>query len=412
MENLIYTCTRQYLVQKISNNMSGQEKYIVYFEIMDFHSINELYGFIKADMLLRQVVDVVHKYLSDVTKGEYGIQGQGAILVAVDSHDLEVIKGLINEVISTKYEYELVFRVAYVKMEQSDEIISAVENIPKLIGRERYIFKGNPYEQYDIKDELHRYGVLKADLLSGIGENFVIYYQPQVDVKTKHITSCEILSRWKHPALGMILPYEFMAIIRDLRMDYKFDLAVLDKACSEIKSAMRLYIKEFSVNVSLRTILHSDVADQMYEIVTKYDLDPRDITLEITEEMEETESELISRNIQNLIERGFKISIDDFGTGYSSYYRLSSIPFCEVKVPREFLLLSSHKDQNKNKTILEAIISLCKNLNCRIVMEGVETLSDLRLMEYLEVDSIQGYFYSKPLEKEDYKSFIRNYRVV
>lgn len=412
MENLIYTCTRQYLVQKISNNMSGQEKYIVYFEIMDFHSINELYGFIKADMLLRQVVDVVHKYLSDVTKGEYGIQGQGAILVAVDSPDLEVIKGLINEVISTKYEYELVFRVAYVKMEQSDEIISAVENIPKLIGRERYIFKGNPYEQYDIKDELHRYGVLKADLLSGIGENFVIYYQPQVDVKTKHITSCEILSRWKHPILGMILPYEFMAIIRDLRMDYKFDLAVLDKACCEIKSAMRLYIKEFSVNVSLRTILHSDVADQMYEIVTKYDLDPRNITLEITEEMEETESELISRNIQNLIERGFKISIDDFGTGYSSYYRLSSIPFCEVKVPREFLLLSSHKDQNKNKTILEAIISLCKNLNCRIVMEGVETLSDLRLMEYLEVDSIQGYFYSKPLEKEDYKSFIRNYRVV
>lgn len=412
MENLIYTCTRQYLVQKISTTMKEEDIYVVYLEIIDFHSINELYGFIKADMLLRQVTEVIHNHLLGGVKGEYGIHGKDAILVAIDSSDLEVVKSLIKQVVNTKYEYELAFRVAYVKVKTADGIISAVENIPKLITRDRYIVKKNQYDCYDIEKELYRYGVLKADLLSGIGENFIIYYQPQVDVKSKEITSCEILSRWNHPILGMILPSEFMAIIRDLRMEYRFDLIVLDKACFEIKNAMKLYIKEFSVNVSLRTVLHSDVADQMYEIVSRYDLDPRDITLEITEEMEETESELINRNIQNLIERGFKISIDDFGTGYSSYYRLSSIPFSEVKIPREFLLLSSNKDKNKNKTVLEAIISLCKNLNCKIVMEGVETLSDLRLMEYLEVDSIQGYFYSKPVEKEEYKKFIRTYKII
>lgn len=411
MEDLTYTCTRQYLVQKISNTMSEEGKYIIYFEIIDFHSINELYGFVKGDMLLKRVLETINKYLVDFVKGEYGIHGKDAVLVAIDSYDLEVVKGLINQVVSINYEQEIAFRVAYVKVEKQEEILSAVENIPKLITKDRYIFKKEQQEDYDIKDELHRYAVLKADLLSGVDDNFIVFYQPQVNVRTKEIASCEILSRWKHPLLGIILPQEFLPVIRDLRLEYRFDLAVLNRACFEIKNDMSYYIKEFSVNVSLRTILHNDVADKMYEIVSLYGLDPRDITLEITEEMEETESEMISRNIQSLIERGFKISIDDFGTGYSSYYRLSSIPFCEVKIPREFLLLSSHKDKNKNKTILEAIISLCKNLNCKIVMEGVETLSDLRLMEYLEVDSIQGYFYSKPVEKEDYKRFIRTYRI-
>lgn len=411
MENLTYTCTRHYLVQKISNTMSKGDKYIIYFEIIDFHNINERYGFVKGDLLIRQVLEVINKYLLDRVKGEYGIHGKDAILVAIDSSNLEVVQGLINQVVNINYEYKITFRVAYVKVREQEEIFSAVENIPKLITREKYIFKKGEELNYDIQDELYRYTLLKSELLSGLDKNFIVFYQPQVDVKTKEITSCEILSRWKHPLLGIISPAEFLPVIRDLSMEYRFDLTVLDKACSEVKNDMTYYIKEFSVNISLRTVLHNDVADKIYEIVSAYELDPRDITLEITEEMEATESEIISRNIQSLIERGFKISIDDFGTGYSSYYRLSSIPFCEVKIPREFLLLSSNQDTNKNKTILQAIISLCKSLNCKIVMEGVETLSDLRLMEYLEVDSIQGYFYSKPLEKEDYKKFIRTYRI-
>ncbi len=411
MENLTYTCTRQDFVEKISSTMNVENKYIVCFEIMDFHSINELYGFVKGDMILREIIEEIHNYLLGRAKGEYGMYGKDAVLVAIDSSDLEVVNGLINQVAGMEYGQKITFRVAYTRIQKQEEMFSVIENISKVISKDRYIFKKDQHGDYDIKEDLHRYAVLKADLLSDMDKHFMIVYQPQVDVKTKEITSCEVLSRWNHPVLGMILPQEFLAIIRDLKLEYRFDLTVFDRACFEVKNIMNHYIKEFSVNISLRTVLYNDVADRMHEIALQHGLDPRDITLEITEEMEETESDLISRNVQSLIERGFKISIDDFGTGYSSYYRLSSIPFCEVKIPREFLLLSSHKDKNKNKTILEAIISLCKNLNCRIVMEGVETLSDLRLMEYLEVDSIQGYFYSKPVENEDYKRFIRTYRI-
>lgn len=399
--------TIQEFIEKLSSSRSL--KYILCVDVVDFRIMNEIDVFLTEEVILGEIIEEINRYLAGKVSSKGCIYEKHTVLIALGDLDMQVVKNLICQVSKAHYTYDIKVRIAYMKLDCVIDMLECVESIPKVIKRDNYLFKQNENKDYNIEKDVYRYTIIKANLLSDMGEYFILLYQPKVDVKTKEITSCEVLSRWKHPILGVVSPDEFLSIVRELKLEYKFDLLIFEMACIEIKHMVG-YIKKFSINISIKTALVEELGDKMYEIVMRHNIKPCDVTIEITEGMEEEEYEIISYHIDGLIQKGFKISIDDFGTGYSSYYRLSAIQFEEVKIPGEFLALAAQEDRNKNKIILEAIVGLCKKLNCQVVMEGVETLEDLKLTETLGVDSIQGYFYSKPVELEAYKKFVNQYK--
>lgn len=259
-------------------------------------------------------------------------------------------------------------------------------------------------------EDIYRYYRLRQDILSNSIDKFTIVYQPKVDLKNKKIISWEILSRWEHSEYGYIPPSEFLEIIKELDKEYEFDIHVFEKMCKDI-SITNCKKDTYSINISINTLKNKNIYDDMVRISKKYKVTPKQIILEILESDQIDKNESIIENINRLDREGYNISIDDFGTGYSSYYRLCTINFKEIKIPREFLPKLEDNNDKKVK-ILKGIVNMGKSLGCKIVIEGIETLEDHDLAINLDIDYGQGYLYSKPVTFIKYSEIINNKDII
>lgn len=256
----------------------------------------------------------------------------------------------------------------------------------------------------NINNDNKRYLKLKEDLENNAMYDISLVYQPKIDLKNKDIISWEVLSRWNHNEFGFIPPLEFIKIIKDVGKEYEFDIYVFEEMCRHINK-VNYKKNSYSMNIAINTLKNSNIHDDILRITSKYYIDPTTIILEIVETSDADEYDVISDTINNLEKMGYTISIDDFGTGYSSYYRLCSINFGEIKIPREFLC-GSNINKDKQKKILKAMVNMGKNLGCKVVIEGIETLEDHNLAIDLGADYAQGYLYFYPMSFNEYSELI------
>ena len=234
------------------------------------------------------------------------------------------------------------------------------------------------------------------------------YYQPFVDAKSGKIIGAEALIRWLHPDIGFIAPNEFLPIAEETGMIEDMGEMVLNSACHQARTWQNCGYEDFciSVNLSDREFKRDDLQRIVSAALQASGLSPESLELELTEL-------IITRDINHSVtllnefrSMGVKLAIDDFGTGYSSLSHLKRFPATTVKIDRSFV--SDVAENPSARMITEAIISLSHNLDMKVVAEGVETNTQLRVLTGQGCDIIQGFLFSKPLSEKDFTQLLSN----
>ena len=252
---------------------------------------------------------------------------------------------------------------------------------------------------------------MESDIHNAIAEKqFEVAYQPKVSVDDNKIVGAEILLRWNHPELGYISPDNFIPIANETGQIIQLGEYVFQQACIQTSELWcntqycdDLY--SLSVNVSPRQFQQDDFIEKIKSTLEQYKTNPACIELEVTEDILIKNTQKISEKLKTLRDLGLKISIDDFGTGYASLRYLQQLPIGMIKIDRSFI---THINENKNDlAIVKTIMSMARNLDISVIAEGVENAEQLDTLKDLGCEYYQGYYFSKPISKEEFTALLQ-----
>ncbi|MCQ4574236.1 MAG: EAL domain-containing protein [Candidatus Brocadiales bacterium] len=243
---------------------------------------------------------------------------------------------------------------------------------------------------------------LEGDLRGALErEEFVVHYQPQVDLRTGQVTGMEALLRWQHPNRGIVSPLEFIPIAEETGQIVPIGEWVLHTACAQNRAWYDAGFPAIhvSVNFSMHQFKQQDVIGMVTRTVKETGLDPGHLEIEVTESAFMKGMGVTVAALTELNEMGIRIAIDDFGTGYSSLSYLKSLPVTKLKIDKSFVCdLTANPDDD---ALVTAIIAMAHSLNLKVIAEGVETRVQLEFLCSLKCDEMQGYLFSKPLPAEE-----------
>lgn len=269
----------------------------------------------------------------------------------------------------------------------------------------------NNYQLYT--SEMHKAALERVELGNGLrkaitNQEFVVHYQPRFDLRSNCSTGVEALVRWIHPTEGMISPARFIPLAEESGLIESIGEWVLRTACKQAAKWVKngLLNADIAVNVSARQFIRTDLVRVIERALSDTGLDPRRLSLELTESALMMEPENAIRTLHRLKGMGIGIAIDDFGTGYSSLAYLKQYPIDALKIDRSFVKeITINPD---DAAIAGAIISMAHNLCLKVVAEGVETSEQLELLRIMQCDEMQGFLISKPLPADEYENLIKN----
>lgn len=226
---------------------------------------------------------------------------------------------------------------------------------------------------------------------------FLLHYQPQVDIETGQVVGMEALVRWSDPEVGLIPPSQFIPVAEESGLIGPLSEWVLREACRQNKAWQDegLPPARVSVNLSARQFQQRDIAKLVMQVLEETGLDPQYLELELTESTIMRNAEEAVSMLNELHALGIGLAIDDFGTGYSSLSYLKRFPVDRLKIDRSFV--SDIGESSDDETITSAIIALAHSLNLQVIAEGVETSTQLDFLKERACDEMQGYFFAKPL---------------
>ncbi len=231
---------------------------------------------------------------------------------------------------------------------------------------------------------------------------FVMYLQPKFDLESREIVGAEVLTRWNHPTKGMIQPNDFIPLFEKNGFILKLDEYMWEEACKAIQGWRKTGRREFpvSVNVSRFHIKNRNIEQVLEKLLSKYDLSPGALSLEITETMFFDNSDKLYYLLKRLQEMGFRLEVDDFGSGYSSLNMLRNIPVDVIKIDKGFL--DDTLTSEKGKIVIRHTIAMAKELQLQIIAEGVETTEHVDFLRGSHCDVAQGFYFARPMPLEEF----------
>jgi len=267
------------------------------------------------------------------------------------------------------------------------------------------------YAIYDTSQNTHsiRRLQLMNDLRDAVEKNEIhVHYQPLIDKASQSVTGVETLARWCHPVLGDITPDEFIPMAEQTGQIRLLTLQVLELALKD-SSLWRKQGYSLGVSINLSTYCLQDLSlpDEIYSIIQSYDIDFADVELEITESALMHDLSRAGKILDQLNHMGLRLAIDDFGTGFSSLNYLKNLPVDTLKIDKSFIM--DMCDNPSDNAIVKTIIELGHNLGCRVVAEGIENQRTLDCLTALNVDVMQGFFYSRPLPADKFSIWLVDY---
>lgn len=235
---------------------------------------------------------------------------------------------------------------------------------------------------------------------------FEVYYQPKIDLKTESVMGMEALVRLVHPELGMISPSEFIPIAEDTGLVIAIGEKVLDKACYATQQWRKngLFNGRVAVNLAAKQFSQEGLLQRIDHILECTQLPLANLELEITEGTVIEDPELAITTMQGLVDKGIHLALDDFGTGYSSLSYLRRFPIHTLKIDKAFI--DDLGREKEERQMVASIISIAHNMDVSVVAEGVEQEEQIEALKQLNCETIQGYFYSRPLSEQDFTSYL------
>jgi diguanylate cyclase (GGDEF)-like protein len=272
-------------------------------------------------------------------------------------------------------------------------------------GKNGYLFCNT-----DMKEEIFQKIKLRSSLFRALERHeFCIYYQPQVDTRSKTVIGAEVLIRWLHSEDGMIAPGLFIPLAEQTGLIGPIGDWVLMTACLQCKTWQLSGLPEvrIGVNVSVLQLRNPEFVYRVGQILEETQLLPQYLELEVTESVTVGEAGYIIEVLNKLKMLGVAVSIDDFGTEYSSLSRLTTMPIDRIKLDMQFI--SGIGQGKKEEAIIKGIISLAHNLGLSVIAEGVETKMQLDFLTEHRCDEIQGFYFSRPIPPEQFEVFLREF---
>lgn len=381
-----------------------------------FKTINDTLGYLTADQLLRNVADRLAGCLRDSDTVARFSGDEFAILVTQVSRteDAAKIAESIKDALSAPFQFEdqelFVTTSIGISLCPDDgrDAIALLKNAGTALKRAKER-AGNDYQFYASgrTTTALRQLVLENNLRPGLEhEEFILHYQPQVNIQTFKIVGIEALVRWQHPGLGLLYPVEFISIAEHSGLIVSIGEWVLRNACAQSKSWQDAGFEplRMAVNLSARQFQQPKLVDTIAEILKETGLDPRYLELELTEGSIMKDPDEAIGKLHELKGMGVKISIDDFGTGYSSLNYLKRFPIDTLKIDQSFV--SELNTDPDDAAIVTAIITLAHALKLNVIAEGVETKEQLGFLRRLHCDEVQGYLFAKGISAEEFTELL------
>ena len=238
-------------------------------------------------------------------------------------------------------------------------------------------------------------------------QEFLLHYQPIIDLRTGAITGAEALIRWMHPTRGMIPPLQFIPVAEDCALIVPIDAWVLREACAQARAWLDAGLPPITmaVNASAIELRSGAFLEKLFTTLHETGLEPTSLVLEVTESVLMKHAEAATSILRALREKGVKVAIDDFGTGYSSLGYLRKFPLDGLKIDQSFV--RQIDTAGEDTAIVSAVIGMAQSLKLRVIAEGVETLEELEFLRAHKCDAAQGYYFSRPVVAQEFERLLK-----
>lgn len=382
----------------------------IYFDVDRFQLINTFYGAKEADNLIKYLAKILKIFSEKYDLFTYGRMESDVFCFCME-YDKEALEPMIDdtknllEQYGSDYDIEPNFGLYVVKdNSMTAEVMYSNASVAAKEGAGNYL-KYFTYYTDEMDAKLKKEQEILNDMHRALeNEEFTIYLQPKYNIHTNAIAGAEALVRWIHPEKGMISPGDFIPVFENNGFITNLDYYMWEKTCQ----LLRNWIDEglnplpISVNVSRVDIYNSRLAESIVQLVDKYQLPHELLEFEITESAYAFNPMILIKLVNDLRENGFTILMDDFGNGYSSLSILKDIEVDILKL--DMLFLSNSQDTGRGENILASVIRMAKWLKIPVIVEGVETASQVNFLKSVGCDYVQGYYYAKPMPVGEYKA--------
>ncbi|MEP6901197.1 MAG: EAL domain-containing protein [Actinomycetota bacterium] len=391
---------------------------VLFLDFDRFKVINDSLGHAEGDNLLKQIA---RRLESTLRSGDLVARlGGDEFTILVNKLGDSSVASLIAEHLQKNLEIPFkigggeIFISASIGIALSTTGYEQAEDMLRDADIAMYRAKAKGKAQYQVFDTaMHEQALselrIETEMRQSIErEEFLLYYQPIINLKTETLIGFEALVRWQHETRGMILPNEYISIAEENGLIIPLGQWILHESCRQLRhwqennpAASGLTV---SVNLSSKQFLQFNLAEQIAESLKKTGLNPHCLKLEITESHIMENSEIAAKTMRNLCVLGVELSLDDFGTGYSSLSYLHRLPVSYLKIDRSFV--NRMIDSKENSEIVHTIIKLARNLKMKVVAEGIETAEQLAQLKKLNCEYGQGYFFARPMEADAAEIYI------
>ncbi len=408
----IYNASAFYRQTKDMLTANTEEFVLVRLNIVKFKVVNEIFGAKTADEILVVIARKLKASLADASPSSYGrlASDHFAFCLTAEAFDEDRLHKLVRDIRESFPEYyNINIKVGIYRV--SDKAVS----VPVMCDRAKLAMQTIKEDNTQLftyyNDEIRKALLAEQRIENEMQwaldtEQFEVWFQPIYSLSSMQPYSAEALVRWRHPSKGLISPGTFIPVFEKNGFISKLDHYIFDHVCAYIRYRIDRGFRQIpiSVNVSRMSLYKEDLADDIIQLVEQYRLSPELFKIEITETAYSNNPTIITNTVNRLRSYGFTILMDDFGSGYSSLNILKDLPIDVLKIDMNFMADLNSTDKAAN--ILTSIVRMAKWLDMPCIAEGVETKAQVNFLKSIGCDNIQGFYFSKPLPKEDFEKIV------
>lgn len=404
-------------VEPILKSEQKLNYYMIAIDVDRFKVINELFGYEEGDRVIAYLAKILQKnageesFVARPNADFFVVLKKAYRLSEAEDFVKKVFAAVEQDITEHDNEYRLILKAGIYKVREEDYVLSSIMDKADLTKNNMATKHQSSYALYS--EEMHQRTIdnkkMENDMEYALkNDEFKLYLQPQVDLRTKKMTGAEALVRWIHGKKGMIPSGVFIPLFEKNGFISKLDVYIWEetvKTLARWRDQGKIMVP-ISINLSRVDIENEAMIPSLKQLLDRYEISPEWVKVELTESVCLENDKIIVEKMEELKKYGLKIAIDDFGSGYSSLNLLKKMPVDIMKIDKSFLDYDENLHQNE-EIVIRDVVELGKHLRMQIIVEGVETSEQSRFLESIGCDIAQGYYYGKPMPVEEFEVKLR-----